>query len=175
MQDLVGLSPFLLAKDSECLDRVCGFSVQPTFKRVTTHFIYFIPATVQSSKTGSHSSFRTWTCFSFFSRLWGSSTAISLRWIQSSVTINCMHVSTQCCKPHTQRPHCFSQGGNMLYREVWLCQQANKVSSVCVYVRESVGLLKTLWCPYWAVLQVWAVGNFTLTFNIAHSLAPLAA
>lgn len=66
VQDLVGLSPFLFAKDSECLDRVCGFSVQPAFKRVPMHFIYFIPATVQSSKTGSHSSFRTWTCFSFF-------------------------------------------------------------------------------------------------------------
>lgn len=138
VQDLVGLSPFLFAKDSECLDRVCGFSVQPAFKRVPMHFIYFIPATVQSSKTGSHSSFRTWTCFSFFSpRLWGLSTTISLRWIQSSVTINCMHVSTQCCN-HTHNDH------TVLVRVETCCTGKSDCASeltkspVCVCVRERV-------------------------------------
>lgn len=43
-------------------------------------------------------------------------------------------------EPHAQRSHCFSQGGNILDWEAWLCQQANKVFTVraCVCERLSV-------------------------------------
>lgn len=90
-------------------------------------------------------------------------------------TIQCDYSLHACVRtmlqPHTQRPHCSSRGGNMLYREVWLCQRANKVPTVSVW---------ECWPPKNTLLsileQCYRCGqsavSLLLAFNVVHSLAP---
>lgn len=43
----------------------------------------------------------------------------------------CVHTPLQL---HAQQAHCLSRGGKCLYREARLCQQANNVFTVCVWM-----------------------------------------
>lgn len=81
-----------------------------------------------------------------------SSAAISLSWIQSSVTTDCMHVSAQCCN-HKHNSHTV-----LLVGVETCCTGKSDCASrltksplcVCVRVCKCAGLLKTLCCPHWS-------------------------
>lgn len=94
-------------------------------------------------------------------------------------TIQCAYWLHACVRtmlqPHAQRPHCSSQGGNMLYREAWLCQQANKVSTVCAFECVSVLDCYKHSSPHWSSVAGAGKRRFLSAFNAAHSLAPFAA